>query len=375
MAFLLQSRRAAMMAFAATIGAPALAAPANTPAVADFSTCARPVWPKEALAKKQQGTVTLGFLVSETGAVTDSMVQKSSGLSLLDAAAREGIMKCRFRPSTVDGKPTAAWLHIQYVWTLGPAPASPAGAGFDKAAVAARAEQGDVKAQVALARHYMSTTSAERDPQRGVALLRSAAAAGDTQAMELLATTLLRGTVVPKDLAQSAELYRRAADSGSSNAQYMLAGALLRGEGVPKDEKAGEEWLRKAAALGNPHAQVAMASRLHRRGEFTDEMIALLSDAAASNSPVAQRLLGWCRENGSGITQDYAVAADLYRKAAAAGDNGAKEGLARLYEKGRGVPLDLAVADALKRDAADSALARRNANANANAAGQSPRLE
>ena len=33
-----------------------------------------------------------------------------------------------------------------------------------------------------------------------------------------------------------------------------------------------------------------MASRLHRRGEFTDEMIAMLSDAAASNSPVAQRL-------------------------------------------------------------------------------------
>lgn len=365
-------RLAAALAAFTTLGtAPALAEPVKTPAVADFSTCARPVWPKEALAKKQQGTVTLGFLVSENGAVTDSSVQRSSGFPLLDVAAREGIMKCRFRPATLDGQPTSAWLHIQYVWTLGPAPAPPGSAGFDKAGLAARAEQGDAKAQVALARHYLNTRSADSDPQRGVALLRAAAAAGDTAAMELLAVALRSGAAVPKDLAQSAALYRSAAESGSANAQYMLAGALLRGEGVPRDEQAGEEWLRKAAALRNVNAQVALASRLHRRGEITAETVALLSDAAAANSPLAQRLLGWCRENGAGVAQDHAVAADLYRKAAAAGDNGAKEGLARLYEKGRGVPLDLAVADALKRDAADSAMARRAASA----AGQSPREE
>ncbi|QBE63345.1 TonB family protein [Pseudoduganella lutea] len=350
---------AALVALSTMSGVPALADPVRTAAVADFTTCARPVWPKEALREKQHGTVTLSFLISASGAVTDSKVTRSSRFPLLDVAALEGIMKCRFQPSTVDSKAIPAWVQMQYVWTLEPAPSKPD--GFDKAALTARAEQGDTKAQVALARYYQSTMSADRDPARGAELLRSAATAGDLTAIELLASSLRWDSTVPKDLAQSAALYRRGAEHGSPNSQNMLAEMLLRGEGVAKDEQAAEDWLRKAAAQGNTPAQVTLASRLQRPGGDTAEMIALLDGAVAANDPVAQRLLGWCRENGTGVAQDYAIAAELYRKAAAVGDNPAKEGLARLYENGRGVPLDVVVADALKRDAANSARIRREA--------------
>ena len=105
-----------------------LAGCANTPpapkpvvrvaAVADFSSCAKPVWPRESLRNEHQGTVTLKFLISADGHVKDSMVTKSSGYALLDRAASDGISKCRFRPGTEDGVPVESWMYMQYVWTL-----------------------------------------------------------------------------------------------------------------------------------------------------------------------------------------------------------------------------------------------------------------
>jgi D-alanyl-D-alanine endopeptidase (penicillin-binding protein 7) len=88
------------------------------PAVVNFASCAKPVWPKSSLRDENTGTVTLAFKVGTEGRVEDSTVKKSSGFVLLDEAAREGISRCQFRPATQDGKPVAAWMHMQYVWTL-----------------------------------------------------------------------------------------------------------------------------------------------------------------------------------------------------------------------------------------------------------------
>jgi bla regulator protein BlaR1 len=87
-------------------------------AVANFSSCEKPVWPKQSLRDGNQGTVTLAFKIGEDGKVENSRLQKSSGFALLDEAAREGIAKCRFRPATQGGKPVPAWMRMQYVWTL-----------------------------------------------------------------------------------------------------------------------------------------------------------------------------------------------------------------------------------------------------------------
>jgi bla regulator protein BlaR1 len=89
-----------------------------TRAVADFSSCAKPIWPKQSLRDENTGTVTLSFLVNKDGLVEDSKVVKSSGFVPLDMAAREGITHCHFKPATEDGKPVQSWTHMQYVWTL-----------------------------------------------------------------------------------------------------------------------------------------------------------------------------------------------------------------------------------------------------------------
>lgn len=83
----------------------------------DFSSCAKPVWPKEALDAKKTGTVRLALLIGRDGAVIQSKVVKSSGHVELDEAARAGISKCSFIPGTTDGGPAEGWLLLQYVWS------------------------------------------------------------------------------------------------------------------------------------------------------------------------------------------------------------------------------------------------------------------
>lgn len=90
----------------------------TTPPLAQFNSCAKPMYPAEALAKRLQGTVTLQFKVEADGSVQDSKVMKSSGDASLDEAARVAIAKCTFTPATVNGKPKAAWAPVQYVWSV-----------------------------------------------------------------------------------------------------------------------------------------------------------------------------------------------------------------------------------------------------------------
>lgn len=87
-------------------------------AVADFNTCAKPHWPMESVKQQQTGTVMFAFLIAVDGQVADAVIKKSSGHLLLDEATLEAVKKCKFRPGIKDGKPIAAWMKMQYVWTF-----------------------------------------------------------------------------------------------------------------------------------------------------------------------------------------------------------------------------------------------------------------
>lgn len=90
----------------------------TTPAVVDFNSCAKPLWPDGAIARKEQGTVTLAFTVGADGKARSSEVVKSSGFADLDEAARTGIEKCTFKAGTKAGKPFESKMKMQYVWLL-----------------------------------------------------------------------------------------------------------------------------------------------------------------------------------------------------------------------------------------------------------------
>ncbi|MFN3788952.1 energy transducer TonB [Massilia sp.] len=96
--------------------APGQATPQPRPLV-DTNTCSRPVYPEEDARLKNAGTVTMQFLIGPDGWVVESKILKSSGYPGLDEAARTALVKCRFRPATLEGKPVRAWTAVQYVWT------------------------------------------------------------------------------------------------------------------------------------------------------------------------------------------------------------------------------------------------------------------
>ncbi|WP_028101522.1 M56 family metallopeptidase [Pseudoduganella violaceinigra] len=90
----------------------------RTPAIVDFNSCSKPLWPQQDLKSEHTGTVTLSFNINERGDVAGSRIVKSSGHPGLDQAAQTGIGKCHFKPAKVRGTPVATWQQMQYIWTL-----------------------------------------------------------------------------------------------------------------------------------------------------------------------------------------------------------------------------------------------------------------
>jgi TPR repeat protein len=69
-----------------------------------------------------------------------------------------------------------------------------------------------------------------------------------------------------------------------------------------------------------------------------------LIQKANRGDPNAQAQLGWLYSIGSGVPQNYYLAAKWYHRAAARGHGGAQFALGLLYDKGLGVPHDLVLA-------------------------------
>lgn len=89
---------------------------ANAPGMIRFDTCSRPAYPEQEAKQNHQGMVTLRFLVGSDGKVKESQVMKSSGYQALDDAALVAISKCSFNAPVANGKPTDAWIPVQYDW-------------------------------------------------------------------------------------------------------------------------------------------------------------------------------------------------------------------------------------------------------------------
>jgi periplasmic protein TonB len=82
------------------------------------SSCAVPRYPAASERLREEGVVTLRFLISENGHVVSGQVDKSSGYKRLDDAALAALSLCKFKPATLDGKPRQDWSALRYRWEL-----------------------------------------------------------------------------------------------------------------------------------------------------------------------------------------------------------------------------------------------------------------
>lgn len=75
-----------------------------------------PAYPSAARSMRASGMVRVDVLIDESGEVSE--VQKTSGPSLLQAAARDAVRKWKFKPFTRDGQPVKALGFVNFNFTL-----------------------------------------------------------------------------------------------------------------------------------------------------------------------------------------------------------------------------------------------------------------
>ncbi|MGB9416343.1 MAG: energy transducer TonB [Acidobacteriaceae bacterium] len=78
-----------------------------------------PAYPKEARAKKIQGTVVLDATIGKDGAVEALHIVKSPDKRLSESAL-EGVRTWRYRPYLLNGDPIAVETTIHVIYNLAP---------------------------------------------------------------------------------------------------------------------------------------------------------------------------------------------------------------------------------------------------------------
>ncbi|NIO05031.1 MAG: TonB family protein [Proteobacteria bacterium] len=88
-------------------------------AVPDYAVNPKPLYPKLAVLRGQEGTVTLLVEVLLDGSVGEVEIFESSGYVILDRSALKAVQKWRFKPGTRMGKPLTMKVKVPLVFRLG----------------------------------------------------------------------------------------------------------------------------------------------------------------------------------------------------------------------------------------------------------------
>ena len=95
---------------------PSVVAPPVVESV-EYVRAPAPVYPVESSRRRERGTVLLRVLVDALGRPAQIQLERSSGYSRLDDAARAAVEKALFRPHEVNGVPQAAQVFIPVEFT------------------------------------------------------------------------------------------------------------------------------------------------------------------------------------------------------------------------------------------------------------------
>jgi TPR repeat protein len=207
-----------------------------------------------------------------------------------------------------------------------------------------KAEDGDVQAQLTLAKAYHLGEGIEKDEMQAVHWWEKAAEHGDASAQINLGVAYSRGAGVPKNYVAAARWYTKAADQGNAEGQRGLALQYHLGEGVPKDDTEAIQWYTKAANQGNVQAQSDLAALYHLGGQGVpqDDAAAVKwwQKAADQGDATAQGNLGTAYGLGVGVPKDEAESVRWHTKAAENGNAASQFTLGMFYVRGAGVPKD-----------------------------------
>ena len=88
------------------------------PTALTYGTQTKITYPRIALNNHIEGTVLLRVLVGLDGGVEQIEIERTSGSRDLDRAAREAVMKWKFKPGMRAGAAYSAWALVPISFTL-----------------------------------------------------------------------------------------------------------------------------------------------------------------------------------------------------------------------------------------------------------------
>jgi protein TonB len=88
------------------------------PTALAYNTRTRVIYPRDARARGEHGTVVLRVLVGTDGLPQTVEIETSSGSRSLDIAARDAVKHWSFRPGTRDGVARSAWARVPIAFDL-----------------------------------------------------------------------------------------------------------------------------------------------------------------------------------------------------------------------------------------------------------------
>jgi uncharacterized protein len=228
-----------------------------------------------------------------------------------------------------------------------------------------KAEDGDVQAQLALAKAYDLGEGVPKDKEKAVQWWEKAAEHGNVSAQVSLGGVYSLGAGVPKNYAAAVRWWKKAAEQGDVTAEGNLGTAYGLGMGVPKDEVESVRWHIKAAENGNAASQFSLGMfYLQGAGVPKDEAegVKWLRKSADQGNAAGQFWLGVAYSAGTGVAKDNAEALRWYRQAGDQGYAAAQYHLGQAYNLGNGVEKDTTEAARWWQKAAEQGLAKAQYN-------------
>jgi hypothetical protein len=123
--------------------------------------------------------------------------------------------------------------------------------------------------------------------------------------------------------------YQTGAENGKAEDQCNLGKCLYKGQGVAQNYYTAVAWFRKAAEQNYAEAQYYLGRSYYYGQGFPrpdyEQAVKWYEKAAKQDYPEAQYELGLCYEKGQGVKQNFKIAHKWYKKAAANGNNKAKQ--------------------------------------------------
>lgn len=175
---------------------------------------------------------------------------------------------------------------------------------------------GSRDARVNLGNMYLEGKGVERDVNKGMNLLLSAANDGYVRGQYQLGFLYEQGVGVPQDQALALEWYRKAAQGGFALAQLRLGLMYANGHGAPRQIGEAVYWLRQGAKNNDKAAQYHLAMLCAKYSDAkcdATEIVELLSKSALQGFVSAQWQLADIYEHGLGVPRDLRVAYFWYQ--------------------------------------------------------------